>query len=62
MTKKKLETIERLKEENETRNFYKETEWFRKGYQPRLTSYKDKSGKTLIEEKDVAEKWTEYFK
>lgn len=61
-TDEKLENMEVLNEQNDTKNFYKETEWFRKEYKPRLSGCKDKNGSILTEEETCAARWTEHFK
>ena len=53
--KGEIKKKKRFREENEKRNFYSETKWFRQNYKPRLNGCKDKVGN-----KAVAERWTEH--
>lgn len=41
---KRLENIENMNGEHNTRKFYKELDWFRKGYQPRINDCRSKTG------------------
>lgn len=61
MLTKKIEGIEEMSQQNAIRAFYRETNWFRKGYQPRLTGCKDKQGRLLDNETDIANRWKEHF-
>ena len=58
----KIEGIDKFSLEKSNRKLYKELNWFRKGFQPRLNLCKDKEGELLIEEKDMLQRWTDYFK
>lgn len=58
---KRLENIENMNGEHNTRKFYKELDWFRKGYQPRINDCRSKTGELLESEKEVMDRWTEYF-
>ena len=53
MILKRIETIEECNTEKAYRKFYKEVNWFRKGFQPRLNICKDKNGEILSEEKNM---------
>lgn len=62
MLRKQVEEIEQLNQSNEIRKFYAAMSKIRKGFQPKDNKCKDKYGKILFEDKQIEEKWTEYFK
>jgi hypothetical protein len=60
MIQKQLEKTEKFNTQNERRKFYKADQHTR-GFQPRVTGCKSKDGRILREEKEVSDRWTEYF-
>ena len=63
MIRRKLKDLEELSSQtNQTRKFYKSTDWFRKDYKPKLSGCKSKDGKLLGEEEEVLHRWTEHYK
>jgi endonuclease/exonuclease/phosphatase family metal-dependent hydrolase len=59
--KKHIENIEAMNERNDSRKFYQAIKMMRKGFQPNLIACKDKNGKVLGEDKEILERWAEFF-
>jgi hypothetical protein len=59
--KKQLEEINQLNQQDERRKFYKAVNNMKRGFQPRMSGCKGKYGKTIGEEKETLERWTEHF-
>jgi len=43
------------------RQFYRNVNWIRKGFQPRINTCKRKDGLIIDKEKEVPERWKEHF-
>jgi len=61
MIKKQMEEINQLNQQNERRKFYKAVNNMKRGFQPRMNGCRGKDGKTIGEEKEILERWTEHF-
>ena len=59
---KRIEEIEEYSKTNQAKQFYKNIDWFRKDYKPRLSGCKDKQGNILGEEQEIMTRWTEYYR
>ena len=57
----KIEKIEEAKGRGDFRQMYKEVGEVRRGFQPRCTICKDKSGNLLGEKSSILDRWAEYF-
>ena len=58
--KDKCEKIEKLKSQNKSREMYQEIKSLTNKRSARTATIKDKNGKTLIEDKEIANRWVEY--
>jgi hypothetical protein len=61
MIQKQVEELEKFNKPNERRKFHKAVDQQKRGFQPKLTGCKSKGGRKLGEEKEVLDRWTEYF-
>ena len=61
MLKRQIESIERNRERADARKYYQIVNWLRKGFQPRMKTCKDNSGK-LIGDNKILEHWAKHFK
>ncbi|XP_071652374.1 uncharacterized protein [Temnothorax longispinosus] len=57
----RMEELEQLRDQNETRKFYHSVNAQRKTFQPRVTMCKDENGNILSEKSAVLKRWREYF-
>jgi hypothetical protein len=60
--KRQLEEIEELSKQNDRRKFYKAVDKVKKGFQPKITNCKTKTGKVICEESKLLERREEHFK
>jgi hypothetical protein len=51
--KRQVEEVNKFKDQNERRKFYKATENLKKGFQPRSTGCKNKDGEIIREEEKI---------
>jgi len=58
--KSQIEEIEQLDTQNERRNFYKEIDKLKKGYQPRVEGCRNRDGK-MYNEEEINNRWVEHF-
>jgi hypothetical protein len=59
--KANLENTEELAQKKEIRQLYMKTGLMKKGYQPRMTFCKDKTGDLIEDREGIAKRWAEYF-
>lgn len=57
----KLEEVEQLNNESESRKFYAAIKKIKKTFQPKADMCKDKDGALITEEDKVLERWKEHF-
>jgi sorting nexin-29 len=62
MLKRQIESREADKERADTRKYYQTVNRFRKGFQPRLNTCKDNSGKLIEGDDNILEHWAGYFR
>lgn len=60
--RRQVEDLQQMKNRNETRYFYQRVNHLKNGYQPKLNLCKNKEGEILSEEKEIMDRWTEYFR
>jgi hypothetical protein len=58
--KRQIEEIELLDTQNERRNFYKEIDKLKKGYQPRVEGCRNRDGK-MYNEEEINNRWVAHF-
>ena len=57
----KIKYIEELNDKKETRKFFKEAQFFNKHQSTLPNCCKDKDGNILSEQKDILQRWKQYF-
>jgi hypothetical protein len=60
--KRQLEEVNKFKDQNERRKFYKAIENLKKAFQPRSTGCRNRDGEIIREEEKILRRWKEYFK
>jgi len=56
--KKKIDEMNKI---GNNRQLYKNVNWIRKGFQPRVNTYKRKDGSITYNGEEITEKWKEHF-
>jgi hypothetical protein len=58
----KRQEVDKFKDQNERRKFYKEVDKLKKEYQPRINGCRNKDGEIIRDEGKILRRWEEYFK
>jgi hypothetical protein len=60
--KRQLEEVNKFKDQNERRTFYKAIDGLKKGFQPRSNGCRNNDGELIREEGKILRRWEKYFR